>query len=96
MSTAEVQAQAVCVFLDLANASKLFSLLKRVSAFFDGYCLAAVIELMRRGGCLSSSTPTVLFDERLAIAFMLTLKMDEEAMDRCIEKALWSVLSSVE
>lgn len=28
-------------------------------------------------------------DMAVAVAFMLTLKMDEEALDRCIEKTLW-------
>ena len=29
-------------------------------------------------------------ERAVAVAFMLALKMDEEALDRCIEKALWS------
>ena len=61
----------------------------RVSTFCDGYCLAVIVELMRRGGCLSTLSPAAHFDQSLAAAFMLTLKMDEEALDRCIEKALW-------
>jgi hypothetical protein len=44
---------------------------------------------MRRGGCLSTLSLAAHFDQSLAAAFMLTLKMDEEALDRCIEKALW-------
>ena len=89
--TVEVLAQAVRVFSDLSSSSRLFQLLMRVSNFCDGYCLAAIVELMRRGGCLSTLSLAAHFDQSLAAAFMLTLKMDEEALDRCIEKALWYV-----
>jgi len=41
--------------------------------------------------CVSQLTrhTTRTLDIAVAVAFMLTLKMDEEALDRCIEKNLW-------
>jgi len=36
-----------------------------------------------------SGHATHTLDIVIAVAFMLTLKMDEEALDRCIEKTLW-------
>jgi len=41
--------------------------------------------------CISqmSGHATRTLDIAIAVAFMLTLKMDEEALDRCIEKTLW-------
>jgi hypothetical protein len=32
---------------------------------------------------------TRTLDIAISVAFMLTLKMDEEVLDRCIEKTLW-------
>ena len=39
-----------------------------------------------------SRRATRTLDISIAVAFMLTLKMDEEALDRCIEKTLWCKL----
>jgi len=43
-----------------------------------------------------SRRATRTLDISIAVAFMLTLKMDEEALDRCIEKTLWCKLQYCE
>ena len=85
-------------FLELASSSKLFALLLRASTFFDGMAIASVFVLLFRAGILSTM-PVGVRDRKerevaVAIAFMLTLKIDEEALDRCVEKLLWNILAS--
>ena len=85
-------------FLELASSSKLFALLLRTSSFFDGMAIASVFMLLFRAGILSTM-PVGVGDRKereiaVAIAFMLTLKIDEEALDRCVEKLLWNILAS--
>ena len=80
--------------LSLMQHSKLFQLLLRASPFMDRYTIAAIFVLLHRSGLSSAGLSPLTshaLDIAVAIAFMLTLKMDEEALDRCIEKALWYI-----
>jgi hypothetical protein len=80
--------------LSLMQHSKLFHLLLRASPFMDGYTIAAIYVLLQRSGLSSAGSSTLTthaLDTAVAIAFMLTLKMDEEALDRCLEKGLWYI-----
>jgi hypothetical protein len=81
--------------LSLMRHSKLFSLLLHASPFMDRYTIAAIFVLLHRSGLSSAGLSPLrshALDIGVAIAFMLTLKMDEEALDRFIEKALWYCL----
>ena len=76
--------------LSLMQHSKLFQLLLRASPFMDLYTIAAIFVLLHRSGLSSAGLSPLTshaLDIAVAIAFMLTLKMDEEALDRCIENA---------
>ena len=76
--------------LSLMQHSKLFQLLLRASPFMDRYTIAAIFVLLHRSGLSSAGLfplTSHALDIAVAIAFMLTLKMDEEALDRCIENA---------
>jgi hypothetical protein len=60
----------------------------------DRYTIAAIFVLLHPSGLSSAGiSPLTLHDLEIAVAisFMMTLKMDEEALDRCIEKALWYI-----
>jgi hypothetical protein len=61
----------------------------------DGYTIAAIFVLLHRSGLSSAGTspltPTHALDTAVAIAFMLAIKMDKEALDRFIEKGLWYI-----
>jgi hypothetical protein len=77
-------------FLDLVSSSKLFRLLLGASSMMDGLCIASIAALLQRGGYLSSVPSDHRHRETaIGVAFMLSLKIDDEALDRCIERLLW-------
>ena len=85
-----LESRSICAFVEFIKKSRLFGALLQASSFCDAHCIASILVLLHRGGWNLEAYDNISSrdDVGVAVAFMLTLKMDDESLDRCVEKAL--------